>query len=251
VRLMPGFETEVLGVTLSWNLIIPALLVPPAFVTLVALYPFIEQWITGDKREHHLLDRPRNQPTRTGVGVAFMTFYGVLWAAGGNDLIATHFGVSLNNVTYVLRVLVFVGPVVAFWVTRRICIALQRADRDRLLHGLETGVIVRSPDGQYSERHAPIDKYEAYLLTQHEEQRPYELEPETDDNGVAAPRRAIRKLRAKLSAFYYADNVRKVTHAELEEARAHAAHDGHGPDHDEVDTESPREIEPADSTRDR
>ena len=29
VRLMPGFETQILGVTLSWNLIIPALLVPP------------------------------------------------------------------------------------------------------------------------------------------------------------------------------------------------------------------------------
>ena len=230
VRLMPGFETQILGVTLSWNLIIPALLVPPAFVTLVALYPFIEQWVTGDKREHHLLDRPRNQPTRTGVGVAFMTFYGVLWLAGGNDLIATHFGISLNNVTYVLRVLVFVGPVLAFWVTRRICIALQRADIERLLHGLETGVIVRTPDGGYYEKHAPIDKFETYTLTLHENQVPQELGPETDENGVAAPRRALRKLRVKMSEFYYADNVLKPTRHELEEARAHAEHahdDGH------------------------
>ncbi len=229
VRLMPGIESQIWGVTFEWNLIIPALLVPPAFVTIVALYPFIEQWITGDKREHHVLDRPRNAPTRTGVGVAFMTFYAVLWLGGGNDLIATHFGVSLNNVTYALRTLIFVGPVIAFWVTRRTCISLQRADRARVLHGLETGVIMRSPDGEYSERHAPISDYETYTLTQHDVQTPHELEPDTDENGVAAPRRALTRFRAKLSEFYFADNISKPSRAELGAAREHAAHGG--PDH--------------------
>jgi len=248
VRLMPGFESHIWGITLSWNLIIPALLVPPAFVTIVALYPFIEQWITGDKREHHLLDRPRNQPTRTGVGVAFMTFYAVLWLAGGNDLIATHFGVSLNNVTYVLRALVFLGPVIGFWVTRRICISLQRADRERILHGLETGVIMRSPDGEYTEKHHPIDLYETYTLTQHDRQVPHELGPDTDDNGVAAPRRALTKLRAKLSEFYFADNVAKPTRAELEAAHAHG-HEDHAvegePGEAEPEAETAPEVETA------
>jgi hypothetical protein len=49
---------------------------------------------------------------------------------GGNDLIATHFGISLNGVTWFLRFAVFLGPVLAFWVARRIAIASQRADRD-------------------------------------------------------------------------------------------------------------------------
>jgi quinol---cytochrome-c reductase cytochrome b subunit len=227
VRLMPGFESTWWGVTFSWNLIIPALLIPPLFVTVVAAYPFIEQWITGDKREHHVLDRPRNQPTRTGVGAAFITFYAVLWLGGGNDVIATHFAVELNQVTYVLRALVFIGPILAFWVTRRICISLQRADNDRLLHGLETGVIVRSPDGAYTEEHVAVGVYEAYTLTEHNEQRPHDLEPETDDNGVAAPRRAIRKVRSKLSEFYFADNMTKPSREELEEARAHLEHEHH------------------------
>ncbi|WP_328995176.1 ubiquinol-cytochrome c reductase cytochrome b subunit [Kribbella sp. NBC_01245] len=227
VRLMPGLESSFWGITLSWNLIIPALLIPPAFVTFVALYPFIEQWITGDKREHHLLDRPRNVPTRTGIGAAMVTFYALLWIGGGNDLIATHFGVSLNNVTWFLRFAVFLGPVIAFWATRRIAISLQRADRERLLHGLETGIIVRSPDGSYSERHAPISEFEAYTLTAHDRQTPLELGPETDENGVAAPRRALNKLRAKLSAFYFADAVQKPTAAELEEAHSHG-HDEPG-----------------------
>ena len=39
------------------------------------------------KREHHLLQRPRNAPTRTALFVSLMTFYGLLWAAGGNDIL--------------------------------------------------------------------------------------------------------------------------------------------------------------------
>jgi ubiquinol-cytochrome c reductase cytochrome b subunit len=224
VRLMPGFESNFWGITLSWNLIIPALLIPPAFITVVALYPFIEQWITGDKREHHLLDRPRNQPTRTGVGAAFVTFYALLWIGGGNDVIATHFGISLNHVTWFLRIAIFLGPVLAFWSARRIAISLQRADRDRLLHGLETGVIQRLPNGEYIEKHAPISQYEAYTLTARERQVPLELGPDTDENGVAAPRRGLQKLRSKLSHFYFADAIQKPTRAELEEAHAHADH---------------------------
>ncbi|WP_433021725.1 cytochrome bc1 complex cytochrome b subunit [Kribbella sp. CA-294648] len=227
VRLMPGFESEFWGVTLSWNLLIPALIIPPAFVTLVALYPFIEAWITGDKREHHLLDRPRNMPTRTGIGAAFITFYGLLWIAGGNDLVATHFGVSLNNVTWFLRFAVFLGPILAFWVTRRIAISLQRADNERLLHGLESGIIVRTPEGEYYEKHTPISKYEAYELTARDRILPLEIGPETDENGVRAPKRALNKVRAKLSKFYFADAVQKPTAAEIEEAHAHGHHDEH------------------------
>ncbi|GAA0606650.1 ubiquinol-cytochrome c reductase cytochrome b subunit [Kribbella sandramycini] len=241
VRIMPGFESEFWGVTLSWNLLIPALIIPPAFVTLVALYPFIEGWITGDKREHHLLDRPRNVPTRTGIGAAFITFYGLLWIGGGNDLIATHFGVSLNSVTWFLRFAVFLGPVLAFWVTRRIAISLQRADNERLLHGLESGIIVRSPDGSYSEKHTPISNYEAYELTARDRLVPYEVGPETDDNGVRAPRRALNKLRARLSRFYYADAVQKPTAAEIEEAHSH----GHDDDlHELTDSDNFHEITP-------
>jgi ubiquinol-cytochrome c reductase cytochrome b subunit len=231
VRLMPGFESHFWGVTLSWNLLIPALIIPPAFVTLVALYPFIEEWITGDKREHHLLDRPRNMPTRTGIGAAFITFYGLLWIGGGNDLIATHFDVSLNHVTWFLRFAVFLGPVFAFWATRRIAISLQRSDNDRLLHGLESGIIVRTPEGEYYEKHTPISKYEAYELAARDRILPLDIGPETDDNGVRAPKRALNKLRARLSKFYFADSVQKPTAGEIEEAHSH----GHGhDDHEEL-----------------
>ncbi len=57
----------------SWACCIPLLLVRRWSWRPSRLYPFIESWVTGDKREHHMLDRPRNGPTRTGLGVAWLT----------------------------------------------------------------------------------------------------------------------------------------------------------------------------------
>ena len=112
-----------------------------------------------------------------------MTCYGLFFIAGGNDLVATQFQVSLNSVTYFMRVAVFVGPVIAFIVTKRICIGLQRADEARLLHGSESAIIVRDPSGGYSEAHTPIDQEEAYTLTQHVE--PLPLAPVTDQGDLS------------------------------------------------------------------
>jgi ubiquinol-cytochrome c reductase cytochrome b subunit len=187
VRLMPGLESSFWGVTISWNVVVPALLMPPLFIGFVTLYPFIEQRITGDKREHHLLDRPRNRPTRTGIGAGIITFYGVLWLNSGNDLIATHFHLSINTITGVCRFAIFLGPLLAFWITRRIALSLQLADRDRLEHGLETGVILRLPTGEYVEKHAQISKYEAYALTAHLQRTPSGRGDSTGDPAELGP----------------------------------------------------------------
>ena len=94
-----------------------------------------------------------------------MTLYGLLWAAGGNDIIAVMFDLNLNYITYFMRGAIFVVPPIAFIITRRWCISLQRADNDKLLHGYETGIIMRSAEGGYSERHLPISDAAAYTLT--------------------------------------------------------------------------------------
>ena len=114
---------------------LPILVAPMLLLTVVLLLPFVEAWITGDKREHHLLQRPRNAPNRTAFMVALITFYGLAWAAGGNDIIAVKLHLSINQITYALRVLIFAGPVIAFLITKRWCISLQRADEVRLMHG--------------------------------------------------------------------------------------------------------------------
>ena len=225
LRAMPNWETHVAGFTISWNVLIPGVVLPGVLFTIMLLYPFIEAWITGDKREHHLLQRPRNAPTRTAFMVAMITLYGVLWAEGGNDILALVFHWNLNYITYTARAAVFVLPVVAFIIARRWCISLQRQDQNRLLHGYETGVIMRSPDGAYAERHLPISENETYTLTARDRDPLVELPAEYDENGVRAPRTRAERLRARLSQFYFGSNIQKPTADELEEAREHAAHE--------------------------
>ena len=224
IRLMPNWEWHIGSTTWSWNVALPGLGLMGLLFGVMAIYPFAEAWVTGDKSEHHILDRPRNNPTRTAFGVAAMTGYAMLWIGGGNDLVATTFNVSLNSVTYFLRVAVFVAPVIAFMLTKRLCIGLQRSDADRLLHGAESGVIDRDPSGRYAERHRPISVGEAYTLTQHKEN--LALLPIADTEGMSEKEIKAEQRRRKATRFYFIHTLRKPTRAELEEA-AHHHEDGH------------------------
>lgn len=159
----PGWEFVALDRT--WTLAVLApLAVITVFLLLVAVYPFIEEWVTGDRREYHLLSRPRNTPTRTGVGVAGVVFYTTLWVAGSADLIAVVFSLTIEGVVLVLQIVLVVGPFIAFSLTRRVCLGLQRKDRDVLLHGFETGRIVRRPGGEYVDVHEHLDRYDRWRL---------------------------------------------------------------------------------------
>jgi ubiquinol-cytochrome c reductase cytochrome b subunit len=198
VRMAPPLETHAFGHTISWNILIPGLIIPGIIFTGMALYPFIESWMTGDKREHHLLDRPRNNPNRTALGAMSLTFMLVALINGGNDLIATHFDLSINQIMWGTRIGIIVLPPLVFVITKRICLSLQRADRDLVLHGRETGRLVMLPHGEFIEVHEPLTPERAYLLTQHE-QLPALAVPETDEMGVANPQGARGKLRARLS----------------------------------------------------
>ncbi|HET8961988.1 ubiquinol-cytochrome c reductase cytochrome b subunit, partial [Nocardioides sp.] len=225
MRIMPGWETHIFGTTWSWNVMLPAQIAPILLLVVVLAWPFLESWVTGDKREHHLLQRPRNAPTRTAFLAAAITAYGLLWAAGGNDLIAVVFELNLNYITYFMRVAIFVVPVLVFFLTRRWCISLQRHDNAQLLHGYETGIIMRSAEGGYSERHLPINDARAYTLTARDRDQIHPAPSTVDDNGVRAPGSRVQAVRAKLSEKMYGHNVQKPTREELEEGHHHAEHE--------------------------
>ncbi|MHA6512290.1 cytochrome bc1 complex cytochrome b subunit [Tessaracoccus sp. Z1128] len=227
IRIMPALESSFWGTTWTWSVFLPGVGLMGVLFTGLGLWPFIEAWITGDKREHHLLDRPRNAPTRTALGVAGMTWYGMFWIAGGNDIIATRFALDLNVITQFTRVAVFVAPVVAFIITKRIALSLQRADRERALHGSEDGVIVRSPGGGYSEAHVPLSVDEQFTLTQHLQHRVLETGSENDAAGVRRKTGGVSKLRARLSRWYLGHDIAKPSVAELEAASHHGAHAAH------------------------
>jgi ubiquinol-cytochrome c reductase cytochrome b subunit len=237
VRLMPGFlEFTALGATWSLNVLLPSLILPGLLTTVLVAYPWIEAAATGDRREHHLLDRPRNAPVRTGIGVMALTFYVLLWISGGNDIVATTLRLSINDITHTLRVLVIVLPPLTFMATKRICLGLQRKDREKVLHGRETGTIYRTETGEFFEVHAPLSEYERWALVQHEDTRPRALEPAEDASGVRRPGSRGDGLRRRLGRFFFEDRIVPVTPAELEAAHHehHAVGGAHGDQDDKA-----------------
>jgi ubiquinol-cytochrome c reductase cytochrome b subunit len=215
VRMAPPIETYLFGYTVSWNILLPGLILPGIIFTGMALYPFIESWITGDKREHHLLDRPRNVPNRTALGVMSLTFMLVALINGGNDIIATHFDLTINQIMWFSRIGIIILPPLAFVITKRICLSLQRADRELVLHGKETGRLVMLPHGEFIEIHEELPDAKKFTLTQHEQPKAIALVTE-DARGVLNPKGIRAKLQARFSAAN-AENIAKPTAAEVKE----------------------------------
>lgn len=204
----PGWEVVVGGRTVTLAILAP-LAVITLFVGLVVLYPWLEEWLTGDTKHHHLLDRPRNTPVRTGFGAAALTFYSVLWVAASADLISTQLHVEFETVIVLLRFLLILGPPAAFMLASRIALALQRKDREIVLHGRETGRIVRLPWGEYAEVHEEVSTYERWKLVRFDTQDPL---PTVGGGGLKG--RAGR-VRAAVSRFFFEDRVNPVTPSEL------------------------------------
>ncbi|MET9089728.1 ubiquinol-cytochrome c reductase cytochrome b subunit [Streptomyces sp. NPDC004237] len=160
LRLVPPWETNVAGHTLMWNVLLPAVVLPALLFAVLYAYPFVEQRLTGEwRQEQHLCDRPRERPVRTGLGVAGITFYGVLVLAGGNDVIAESFRISVNALTWIFRVSLVVGPVLALFVTRALCRALLHAEQERLVEGEETGLVRQTLAGGYESGHRPVTEF--------------------------------------------------------------------------------------------
>ncbi|MFI6319403.1 cytochrome bc complex cytochrome b subunit [Nonomuraea sp. NPDC050556] len=228
LRLMPSWEINLGGTshwgTLPMSVIIPALVPMGIIMTGLALYPFLEQWITGDRREHHIADRPRNNPHRTSIGISAITFYGVLWLLGANDELASFFHVSLNWTTYIGRVMIFVGPALAYMITYRMCLGLQRSDASVIGHGVESGVIKRLPHGEFIEVHTPpADDIEAHMRGKEPVRQ-----VEVDEDAAGIPPKGMRgplgKLRGRMSKAYGGEKI------PLDDG------DGHGHGHAEIES---------------
>jgi ubiquinol-cytochrome c reductase cytochrome b subunit len=155
IRLWPAWEVY-LG-----NYTIPAPFFPfimglPLLTGIAAVYPWIEKKFTKDYAHHNLLQRPRDVPVRTSLGVMAITFFGVSLLSAANDVLAEKFDISLNATTWMGRIGLLVLPPLAYAITYRLCLGLQRSDRLVLEHGVETGIIKRLPHGEFIEVHQPL-----------------------------------------------------------------------------------------------
>jgi ubiquinol-cytochrome c reductase cytochrome b subunit len=95
-----------------------------------------------------LLDRPRDRPVRTGLGVGVLSFYVMLFLASSTDVLANTLKVSLNGVLWTFRIGTPTIPIVVGLATYQICKELSRAPSSGLRK--RSNVVVRSPEGGYT-----------------------------------------------------------------------------------------------------
>ncbi len=127
LRVFPDWETRIGWFTIP-NPFWSGVLIPGITFGLLFAWPWLEARITKDRREHHVLDRPRDRPWRTALGVATLTFYTILGFAGADDVLAVALGVSLNAILNAYRVMLIVLPPIAGFVAYRLCKELQKRD---------------------------------------------------------------------------------------------------------------------------
>jgi len=120
LRLFPAWRLHIGGYTIS-EVFWPGVVLPTVTFGLLYLWPFIEQRFTGDREEHNLLDRPRERPVRTAIGVGVLTFYVVLFVAGSQDVLAQHLDMAIPPLTFTLRALTLVLPPLAALLAWKLC----------------------------------------------------------------------------------------------------------------------------------
>ena len=149
LRVFPGWEIRAFGHTIA-NPFFPGVLLPGLTFGLLYAWPILERWFTKDDQPHNLLNQPRDAPFRTAVGAAALTFYAVLFFAGGNDVLASLSKIAPETITNIFRFLLIAGPVAVFLITRGVCRSLARSGG----HPTEGPVgshLVRTPEGGYEE----------------------------------------------------------------------------------------------------
>jgi ubiquinol-cytochrome c reductase cytochrome b subunit len=180
-------------------------------------WPWIESWVTKDKREHHLLDRPRNAPTRTAVGVAGVVFYCVMWAAQLRPHRHPLPGVAERRAV-LLRFLVIVdrsSP--SCRPPRRPRPAAQGPGDRPSRHGDRTHRAA-ARTASSSRCTSPSTSTSVQLVNFNS---PEVTPAQPDGNGHIS---RSEKLRGRASKFFFEDRVAPVTPSEL--TAAHAGHHG-------------------------
>jgi ubiquinol-cytochrome c reductase cytochrome b subunit len=129
LRLVPSFDVVIGDRTLVPNPFWGGALFPLVVMLALLVWPWLEARVTGDRRVHNLLDRPRDAPWRTAIGAAFLTWVFMIFFAGAADRIYVFLGISYVGQIWAYRAMVFLLPIVVLYVTRKACLALQRAER--------------------------------------------------------------------------------------------------------------------------
>jgi ubiquinol-cytochrome c reductase cytochrome b subunit len=147
LRLWPHWEFRSFGHEIP-NQFFPGLLLPGILLTILFSWPVIDRIIYKDKDRHNLLDRPRDKPFRTGVGVAGITFFMVLTLATAVDILGNNLHISYEILITILQYSVLILPIITGFIAYKTCVALQRTGSHPIQRPVG-GIIYRTADGGY------------------------------------------------------------------------------------------------------
>jgi ubiquinol-cytochrome c reductase cytochrome b subunit len=124
LRLVPSFDLTVGHYTLVPNPFWGGAAFPLVVFGFLYLWPWLERRFSGDYAFHNLLDRPRDAPVRTGIGVGMTSWVFLIFLAGASDRVEVTFGIAYVSQIWVYRVVIWVLPVlfglVAWWTCREL-----------------------------------------------------------------------------------------------------------------------------------
>jgi ubiquinol-cytochrome c reductase cytochrome b subunit len=147
LRLWPHWEFRSFGHELA-NPFFPGLLLPGIVFTVIYGWPWIDKRIYNDYGPHNLLDRPRDKPMRTAVGVAGLIFFTDLTLASATDVIGNGLHISFELLIEILQYGSFIGPIVGFFAAYEVCLLLQH----QVAHPIQRpvgGIIMRDAQGGF------------------------------------------------------------------------------------------------------
>jgi ubiquinol-cytochrome c reductase cytochrome b subunit len=149
LRLMPPFEPHIWGYTLAPNPFWGGALFPTVVFLLLYAWPWIDRRLNRDFRQHHLLDLPRENPLRTGIGAAFLAWVVTVFALGSLDRVYYRLGIPYEGEVWFWRFGAVLLPVLIFFLTRRVARELANG-RTRVLRGWYGQVVRREPAGGFT-----------------------------------------------------------------------------------------------------
>jgi len=144
LRLVPGWDLVIDRRTIVPDPFWGGVLFPGVVFGLLFLWPSLERRLSRDRSRHNLLQRPRENPWRTSVGLALLSWVFLVFTAGSADRVDVWLGFDYATQIRIYRVAIWVLPLLVLLVARRVCLELQAGDevarlRRRAQSGRERG----------------------------------------------------------------------------------------------------------------
>jgi len=180
LRLIPPLEIHLFGYTLLPNPFFGGILFPTVIFIVLYGWPALERRVTGDHARHDLIDRPRDNPTRTAIGAAFFSWVAIIFVAGSADRILVSVGIPYSSQLWFFRIAALLGPAIVFFATGTYAASSENAKPTPCGNGPAPSCVAAPAAG--SRRHPPTNPRPA----------PADREPSRAGRRPSQPRRAAR-----------------------------------------------------------